>query len=129
MRKQEAGSRKQGWIEGPTADAGAPQDFNRFVPSLLPASCFLTVESFLPCFLLPASCFLTVESFLPCFLLPVSCFLLWSRSFPASCFLIPASLLWRKHRERFDLHQPFRAHQGSDSNSGARRLHRIGRVV
>src|SRR5687767_15565107 len=63
MRKQEAGSRKQGWIEGPTADAGAPQDFNRFVPSLLPASCFLllTVESFLPCFLLPDSCFLTVE--------------------------------------------------------------------
>src|SRR5688572_31970802 len=75
MRKQEAGSRKQGWIEGPTADAGAPQDFNRFVPSLLPASCFLTVESFLPCFLLPVSCFLTVESFLPCFLLPDSCFL------------------------------------------------------
>src|SRR5687767_8761842 len=77
MRKQEAGSRKQGWIEGPTADAGAPQDFNRFVPSLLPASCFLLPYCGVVPSLLPASCFLllTVESFLPCFLLPDSCFL------------------------------------------------------
>jgi hypothetical protein len=37
--------------EGPSLSTSGPQDFNRFVPSLLPASCFLSPAS---CLLLPA---------------------------------------------------------------------------
>src|SRR5688500_1745366 len=53
-RKQEAGGRKQeaGKDEGQRLLSAGPQNFKRFVPSLLPASCFLPPAS---CLLLPAS--------------------------------------------------------------------------